>query len=189
MKLATDNSTLAENKLLVLYILNKVGKPISHSALLELVDSIIGMNYFYFQQFLLDLIENKYVISYEKNKETLYMITPEGKRAIELTSDMIPGILTFKVDQSLKSNLVDIEDKLSITSDFIPIDDNHFTVKCKVIEDNNIMFEVQTFAGSKEQAKNIVDNWNSNATEIYPKILEILTKKIDNEKNEKKDAK
>ena len=29
MKLATDNSTLAENKLLVLYILNKVGKPIS----------------------------------------------------------------------------------------------------------------------------------------------------------------
>jgi len=175
MKLEVDNSTLAENKLLVLYILNKVGKPISQKALLELIVSITEMNYFYFQQFLLDLIENKYVISYEKDEEVIYMITPEGKRAIELTSDMIPGILTLKVDNSLKDNLDDIEDKLSISSDFIPIDDNHFTVKCKVIENNTIMFEVQTFAGSKEQAKNIVDNWNNNATEIYPKILSLLT--------------
>lgn len=175
MKLEVDNSTLAENKLLVLYILNKVGKPISQKALLELIVSITEMNYFYFQQFLLDLIENKYVISYEKDEEIIYMITPEGKRAIELTSDMIPGILTLKVDNSLKDNLDDIEDKLSISSDFIPIDDNHFTVKCKVIENNTIMFEVQTFAGSKEQAKNIVDNWNTNATEIYPKILSLLT--------------
>ena len=57
------------------------------------------------------------------------------------------------------------------------IDDNHFTVKCKIIENNNIMFEVQTFAGSKEQAKTIVDNWNNNAEDIYPKILELLTEK------------
>ncbi len=177
MKLATDNSTLAENKLLVLYILNKVGKPISQKALLELIVSITEMNYFYYQQFLLDLIENKYVISYEKDEEILYMITPEGKRAIELTADMIPGILTLQVDNSLKSNLDDIEDKFSISSDFIPIDDNHFTVKCKIIENNNIMFEVQTFAGSKEQAKTIVDNWNNNAADIYPKILELLTEK------------
>jgi len=38
------------------------------------------------------------------------------------------------------------------------------------------MFEIQTFAGSKEQAKSIVDNWNNRAEEIYPKILELLTK-------------
>ena len=93
MKLAEDNSTLAENKLLVLYILNKIGKPISQKALLELIVSITELNYFYFQQFLLDLIENNYVIEYEKDGEQLYKITIEGKRAIELTADMIPGIL------------------------------------------------------------------------------------------------
>jgi len=62
MKLAEDSSSLAEHKLLVLYILNKIGKPISQKALLELITSITELNYFYFQQFLLDLIENKYVI-------------------------------------------------------------------------------------------------------------------------------
>ena len=35
-------------------------------------------------------------------------------------------------------------------------------------------FEVQTFAGSRDRAKRIVDNWNKNANSIYPKILNIL---------------
>lgn len=176
MKLTEDSSSLAEHKLLVLYILNKIGKPISQKALLELVSSITELNYFYFQQFLLDLIENKYVISYTKDDELLYDITPEGKRAIELTADMIPGILKLQVDNNLKKNLDVIEDKYSISADYMPIDENHFTVKCKIIENNNIMFETQIYTGSKQQAKMIVDNWNNKAEEIYPQILKLLSK-------------
>ena len=66
MKLTSDSETLAEKKALILYILNKVSKPISNDALLKLVITIDNMNYFYFQQFLLDLLENKYIISFEK---------------------------------------------------------------------------------------------------------------------------
>ena len=51
MKLAEDNSSLAEHKLLVLYILNKIGKPINQKALLELISKITELNYFYFQLF------------------------------------------------------------------------------------------------------------------------------------------
>ena len=185
MKLTEDSSSLAEHKLLVLYILNKIGKPINQKALLELVTSITELNYFYFQQFLLDLIENKYVITYKKDDEIMYDITPEGKRAIELTADMIPGILTLGVDNQLKQNLEDIEDKFSVSSDYTPVDDNHFTVKCKIIENNNTLFEIQTFAGSKEQAKAIVDNWNNRATEIYPKILDLISEEPEDEIKEK----
>jgi len=138
---------------------------------------------------LLDLIDNKYVITYRKDEEIMYDITPEGKRAIELTADMIPGILTLGIDNHLKENLETIEDKFSISSDYTPVDENHFTVKCKIIENDNIMFEIQTFAGSKEQAKSIVDNWNNRASEIYPKILELLSEnkeETDNKKDKKK---
>ena len=45
----------------------------------------------------------------------------------------------------------------------------------KIIEDTKVLFELQTFAGSSEQAKNMVDNWKNNASVIYPKILEILS--------------
>ena len=37
MKLTSDSETLAEKKALILYILNKVSKPISNDALLKLV--------------------------------------------------------------------------------------------------------------------------------------------------------
>ena len=37
------------------------------------------------------------------------------------------------------------------------------------------LFEIKTFAGSRAQAKEIVDNWKSYAIQIYPKLIETLT--------------
>lgn len=58
VKLTSDNETLAEGKVIILYILNKLPNPGSNESLYKLVLSINDMNYFYFQQFLLDLINN-----------------------------------------------------------------------------------------------------------------------------------
>lgn len=175
MKLAYDNDTLVENKALILYVLDKIGKPISNTALLKLITTINNMNYFYFQQFLLDLIETKYVIAYPKGKETIYELTNEGRQALELIKDLIPGYLKFKADNNFKENLRKIENELSISADFTPNSDNDYTVKCQITENNKTIFEIQTFATSREQAKSIVDNWMHNADLIYPKLLEILT--------------
>ena len=176
MKLTSDSETLAEKKALILYILEKVSKPISNDALLKLAISIDNMNYFYFQQFLLDLLENNYIINYPKDGESLYELTKEGKQALLLVKDIIPGITKFRVDNSFKETLGEFENKVSITSDFIPHSENEYSIKCKIVENNQTLFELQVFAGTREQAKTISDNWNNNAEEIYPQILEILTK-------------
>lgn len=59
MKLGADNETLAENKVLILYLLSIIDKPVNNDSLYRLVLSIQDMNYFYFQQFLLDLREDR----------------------------------------------------------------------------------------------------------------------------------
>lgn len=180
MKLSSDNETLAEKKALILYILDKVNKPMSNEALLELVLSIDNMNYFYFQQFLLDLLENKFVINYNNEfGENVYELTNEGKDALSMVKDLIPGITKFRVDNEFKDNLEEIENNLSITADFIPHSETDYSVKCKIIENNRTLFEITTYAGSREQAKKIADNWNNNATQIYPTLLEILSKDYD----------
>lgn len=177
MKLSSDNETLAENKALILYILNKVNKPISNDALLQLVLSIDNMNYFYFQQFLLDLLDSNYIINYNNEfDENVYEITAEGKETLNLIKDIIPGITKFRVDNEFKDNLEKIEDAFSITADFIPHSETDYSVKCKIVENNRTLFEITTFAGSREQAKKIADNWKEHATEIYPELLNILTK-------------
>ena len=54
---------------------------------------------------------------------------------------------------------------------------------CKINENGNNIFEVKVLASSREQAKNIVDNWKNNAESYYPKILDLLL----NKGNEKMD--
>ena len=75
----------------------------------------------------------------------------------------------------LSEELESIEEEISIVSEFVPHSEKEFTVKCKVVENNKNIFEVSTFAASREQAKFISDNWKENAINIYPKIIDLLT--------------
>lgn len=177
MKLASDNETLAENKALILYILDKVDKPIENTAFYRLILTFEDMNYFYFQQFILDLMENKYILKGITDKnETIYEITNEGRQAINLVQDLIPGFTRFQIDNNFKEDLRSIEDEYSITADFIPESEDSYTVICKITENGKVTFEVKIFAGSREQAKAVVDNWKKNAVKLYPKMLKMLMK-------------
>ena len=73
-----------------------------------------------------------------------------------------------------KKELSTIEEESSVIAEFTPKSENDYTIKCKIVENNETIFEVKTFAGSRERAKRIVDNWKQNASEIYPKILNLL---------------
>lgn len=173
----SDNATtLAENKVLILYILNLIDGDIKQDDLFKLINSINDINYFIFKQILTDLIDSKLVGTYTKEEEQVLKITSEGKNAYILTKDVMPGLLKLKADSIFKKEFASIENEASIIAEFIPKNENNYTVKCKIIENNETIFEVKTYAGSRERAKKIVDNWNKNATTIYPEILNLLLK-------------
>lgn len=180
MNLDSDDETLAESKVILLYIIAKIKKPISHNELLDLVTSIVDINYFYFQQFLLDFLEDNYIILYQKDDTDIYEITELGKQAVDLTIDIIPGILKLQVDSTFKENLDTVKNKFSISAEYIPISEKEYQVKCKIVENTATIFELQAYAGSKEQAKQIVNNWNNKAEIIFPKILELISEPLDN---------
>ena len=175
MKLTKIDEVLADNKLLILYILQKVNHPVSYKELLELVISISDMNYFDFQQFLQDLLDDRFILKYIQNDDEIIELTDEGKNALELTIDMLPGIIKLKVDSSFKEQYNKIKDEFSVYARYTPITETNFTVTCKIIENSQTIFNIETFADSRDQAKQIVNNWNKNAETIYPEILKILT--------------
>lgn len=174
MKLSDDKSSIAESKVLILYILYKANKPLTNDEFLKLALSVTDINYFYFQQFLLDLLETKYVITYKKDELDFYEITTQGINALELTQDLIPGIIKLKVDKNFDDELDSIENEISVSAEYTPTSKNEYKVKCKIFENGETIFEITTIAGSTTQAQKIVDNWNNNAVEIYPQILELL---------------
>ena len=177
---SNNATTLAENKVLILYILNLINNDVKQDDLFKLISSINDMNYFFFKQILTDLIDSKLVGTYTKEEEQVIRITNEGKNAYILTKDVLPGLLKLKADSVFKKEFASIENEASIIAEFIPKNENSYTVKCKIVENNETIFEVRTFVGSRERAKKIVDNWNNSANSIYPEMLNLLLK--ENEK-------
>lgn len=65
----SDNTTtLAENKVLILYILIQINGEIVQDNLFKIISAINNINYFYFKQLLTDLIEFKASRSIHKRR-------------------------------------------------------------------------------------------------------------------------
>jgi len=169
-----SNNSLAENKVLILYTLKKINREVTDADLFKIISAVNDINYFYFRDILADLVESKLVGTYTKEEQNVYEVTHEGRNSLELTIDILPGLLKLQADNILKQQLITIADEESISAEFIPENENDYTVKCKIVENNQTIFEIKTFAGSNIQAKKIADNWRKNAKEIYPKIIELL---------------
>ena len=73
MKQSTQD--LAENKVLILYLINKLPDGIKSDNLFKIVSSTNGINYFYFQELLSDLIATNLVGSFTKDEDTFIKIT------------------------------------------------------------------------------------------------------------------
>ena len=136
MKLASNGETLAESKVLILYILNSVKKSITNNALYKIVLSVLDMNYFYFQQFLLDLVKSDFVFTYDKEDHHMYLITHKGIRTLELTEDILPGILKLQVDTNLKYALDDVNEENSIIAEYTPVNENYYNATDGTDSDN-----------------------------------------------------
>lgn len=179
------NKSLAQDKVLILYVLSNVKTDVTESDIFKIISPVNNINYFYFKQILADLVDSKLVQTYTKDedadeKQVLYKLAFDGQNSLNLTIDVLPGLLKLKIDNVLKNELNNIISEDSIVTEYIPENENSYTVKCKIVENNKTIFEVRTFAGSNEHAKFIADNWKENASVIYPKILELITGKVDN---------
>lgn len=175
----SENNTnnLAENKVTILYILNYITEDFTDNDLFKLIAEIRNINYFYFIDILTDLINFKLIETITKEQKNLLQITNKGKEFLELTIDILPGMLKLKIDDILKKKTSLIADEKAVTAEYIPESETDYTVKCKITENNKTIFELTTFAGSNKNAKQIANNWKQNASKIYPEILKLLTNK------------
>ena len=174
-----QNKELAEDKVLILYLLNKIFDGIKNDNLYKIVSSSKDINYFYFQELIADLMSANLICSFEQDEESFIKITTEGKNALDLTKSLLPGLLKLKADTIFKKENSDIVEESSVVTEFIPKDENNYTITCKIVEQNETIFEVSVYAASREKAKQISDNWKSNATILYPQILELLSSNKD----------
>ncbi len=166
---------LAENKLILLYLMHKANCTLSNLQILKLLYDFDGFNYYYFQHLLSDLVEKNYIMSYKYNEEWMYKITPLGNEVLELTGNMLPGIIKHKIDLITKELLNDVKNELIVSAEYVPEDNDAYTTKCKLSEACQTIFELNILCSSQSEAKKIAENWRHNANKYYEDILNMIS--------------
>lgn len=171
-----------ENKLLLLYLVNKMDLPLSNSQISQfaLEENIIG--YFTLQQILGEMVESGYLEITRDNNVARYTITDEGITALEYFDKQIPTGVKDKINKFILDNRKSIKKDFEITANyFYDHNNNEYTVKCGSYEDEKMLMEINVSVVTKEQAKLICNNWKRNVPKLYGKILsELVNKNIKN---------
>lgn len=174
-----SNREKAQNKIILLYMIDTLGIPVSNLQITKLILEKKFMNYFLLQQFLNELQDSGFLLTEVVDGKTMYMITPSGKQALEYFSSHIPPGIKDSIRNSLAAVKTNIKNETRITSDFVPESENKFVVSCKVREDDFSLMEIMIATGTKSDARLICINWKKHTQQIYSEIIEILTKKRD----------
>jgi predicted transcriptional regulator len=171
-----ENSSeeLASNKLLILYILDKIKMDLTNSQITQLIMETELMNYFSLQEFLSQLIESNFVQIYNESNKELYSLTTKGIQALEYFLGRIPQDIKDKIDIYTIQNKDQILNDTQVKSDFIKVSDNEFIVSLKVIENQTNLIDLNLNVSSNKQAKLICDNWKNNASHLYADIIQLL---------------
>lgn len=179
MEFNTDEKSkekLAENKLMILYLLNKANCTLTNLQIFRLLYDFEEFNYYYFQHLLSELVVQQYVANYQQGEEWLYEITTQGREVLELTENILPGIVKHKLNVITKDLLQVVQNEVAVTAEYIPENDNEYITSCKITESHKVLFEINIYCASQEQARKIAENWKNNANEYYPEMIKMLTK-------------
>lgn len=113
-----SSSELAENKLLMLYVLKAINEPISNTQLTEIILENNFINYFTFQQYLSELEEAKFVEYHKANDKNLLILTKHGETVLSLFKSRLSHTKIAIIDQYIKNEIESIKKELTIHADY-----------------------------------------------------------------------
>lgn len=169
-----DTLELAENKLLLLYIFNKIKFPISKIQVTQIVLENNLINYFTLQQYISELLSSGFLnYTGETNKHRL-ILTDKGEKVLSMFVSRISGDKLEQVNNYLTSNLDSIKREVTVTADYTIEHDNNFIVNLKASENETILIDLKINVASNKQARDLCDKWKKESSELYNKIINTL---------------
>lgn len=173
----SDSSKLAENKLILLFLLQKIDLSLSNNEICQFALERNIMDYFNVQQYLSELAEANFLEEFSDNGTTRYHITPEGSEALEFFQNRIPEWMRNAANEYILNNRQRIKNEYETSTNIFPEINGEYLVKCAVcgIDGQQIM-EVDVVVPTKHQAQIICTNWKKNVSSIYGTIFASLIK-------------
>lgn len=181
-----SSKEIVQNKLIILYIMDRLRMPVNNNAITRLVLETRLMNYFMFQQCFGELEEGKLLV-FHRTAPTAgqdsavegYLLTDLGRNTLQYFLNLLPQGLRKRLDSLTSDSREEIRMDSLVTADYIPESEDRYTVLCKMGENGFPLIELKAAAGTKKDARAVCENWKKHSADIYADIMEALIRKRD----------
>jgi predicted transcriptional regulator len=174
MLMSENTLELAENKLLLLYILKKIRIPVSNNKITQIVLENNLINYFVLQQYIDELLTSKFIAYINPKVNHNIGITKSGIQVLKLFQSMISQEKIDTIDKYLKKQLKSIKENISINADYICQNKNTFIADLSATRDDTILINIKLAVESDKEAKKLCEKWRNSHSDIYYNIIQML---------------
>jgi len=166
---------LAEHKLIILHLVQKMGISLSNSEICQFLLNKEYMDYFSVQQYLAELVEAGWLEKTKEHNNTRYTLTDEGEEVINYFQNHVKESVKEDISIYVKENSKRIRAEYAVTANYFPELNGDFLVKCSLCDDDGgPLMEISVSVVSKQQAQQICRNWRKNVSHLYGSFLTTL---------------
>lgn len=185
MSMQYSTKKLAENKLIILHLLQKMGISLSNSEICQFLLEKNYMDYFSVQQYLSELETAGWLEKTREQNNTRYTLTDDGEEVMNYFINRISEEVKNEINTYVRENSKRIRAEYAVTANYFPELNGDFLVKCGLCDDTGItLMEVSVAVVSKKQAQNICRNWKKNVNKYYREFLSSLAAEEKEDNNE-----
>ncbi|KOA20209.1 hypothetical protein CLHOM_14080 [Clostridium homopropionicum DSM 5847] len=166
-------SDLAEDKLLLLYLLEKIKLPISNNKITQIILENNFINYFSLQQYITELLNSNFIDTIEQEGKNRIVISDNGLKVLSLFRNRISENKIKAIDAYLDNQLDDIKKEISVYAEYT-IEGNNYIVNLKTLEKNYILIDIKLNVATNKQAQDLCAKWKKNSSDLYKKLLQVL---------------
>ncbi len=163
------------NKLILLFVFDKMESPLSERTLLDICSSSNGwINYMDCVVLIQKLLGDGFICAIPGVEETLFTITPEGRETLANFYINIPLSLREEISRFVKNNSSKLRTRQECKADYYQNKDGTYTVFLKILAPVQPMLELKFVVPDKKTANTIYKKWEDKASELYSVVYETL---------------
>ncbi len=168
----TEPHTLT--KLIVLYMLEKVGFPVTKAQVYDFILEKEYANYFTLTQATFELIEDGYIESNPTHSSTLLSLTDKGEDTLTFFQNRISEGIKSDINAYCEEHRGEITNRMSVMTNYYRTSAGDYIAELFAREKTEDLINIKINMPTEESARLVCDHWRDKSSDIYSFILENL---------------
>ena len=138
----TNESKIFDSKIIVLYILDIAGKPLSIDQIVKFCEEFDDITYFDICSYIDSLKTSNYIDENLEENTMIYSLNDLGRATLKELLELIPGVNLHNIKKMINKNITKVKTDFSIDTTILPIKDDEYKVSCYIKDGNDELINI-----------------------------------------------